>query len=151
MRLPKVFARDKGGGTHAALGSDAIPTTLGPSETRYDAMVEARMAPATAYGVAMKLAVATSYTGAAAPPGDVQGDVYVWEDATARWYRVNDAPVTLSAGRIAYFALPSIADSAPRSADLGRAGPGGIEALLLVSDPGAASVGTYTFALGLAF
>lgn len=153
MRFPKYFLRDKGGGTNPALGGDSAPTTAVPSEGALDNLLESRVVSPSGSGIATRLVVAVGYTGADSTPGNLQGDVYIWEEVTGRWYVANASPVTLPANGVAYFSIPVVTEQPTRSADLlvGRTGTGSVETILVVSDPGSGSDGTYSFALGYVF
>ena len=153
MRFPRTFSRHKntpGSGVPAfgVAGTDVSPPTVGPSEAIASNQMSARLMSGRG-GNGRRLIVLTSYVGAAAPPIDVAGNLYIFEETTAKWYLVNAAPVTIKVGKVTEFDAVSLIDQAPRAADL-TSGPGSVDVALVV-DGTAASDGVYTFAIGFSY
>lgn len=154
MRFPLSFQRQKGvaGSAIPAIGSDAAPTSTAvlqgtPPNAQQDNLLDCKLSDINGWPV-QRIVVAWSCTGA--NPVALNGDLYFWEELTARWYKINDAALSLKPNQLFVFDTFAIATPVINTAGLptGKAQAGGMQVQLVVADPGAAVNGTYTFVLG---
>jgi hypothetical protein len=156
MRFPTLFQRQKGVGGSAllAIGADPAPTSTTilqgtPPNAQQNNVLACKMADLNGWPV-QRIVVAWSCDGAA--PVALNGDLFFWEDRSARWYKINDTALSLKPNQLFVFDTFCICAQAPLQAGLGNpnssANAGSMEIMLVVSDPGAAVNGTYTFVMG---
>jgi|SRR5580700_2262963 hypothetical protein len=153
MRLPTTFQRQKGGTSPPpALGSDAVPTTSPPANGT-DNFLSCRTRDINGWPVQRIVACWTTTAGS---PTALNGSLYLWEKATAHWYLVNATPVSMEPNQLYFFDVAAIAEPPANKANVlgsasnpgSGAGDAVIDALLVVSDPGAQVNGTFTIAMG---
>lgn len=149
MRFPVLFKREKGSAsTDPALGSDAVPTNAEPT-MKNDNVVFCRVRDTNGWPC-HRIAFAWHTTGST--PVALNFDAYLWEDASNRWFKINDAAVSAKPDQLYFFDTATILEQPVSSAGLGSptspATSGGMEVMLVATDPGAAVDGVYTIVAG---
>ena len=138
MRFHDIFMRQVGGAsTDPLLGSDAVPTLL--TDQHNDNVLNSAFSNMNGWAIS-RLAVTYAYTGAGVAL-NLTADVFIWEDVTLKWYKLNAGPLTLKPGFVQFFdciGLPQHHAETPS---------GSLEAYVRVIPAGGDPVGIYTFAL----
>ena len=147
MRFPSAFKRVKPAATgEITLGADVAPNAaLGaPSPPPGPTITNALFCKSigTSAQPCARLAVAYNYQGAGVALA-LPADVWFWDGTTQRYYRIQTGK-TLTVDTITHFEVPALAPPG----DIDKATSGNIDAILVVSDPGAAPNGTYVFGWG---
>lgn len=145
MRFLQTFRRQKGAAsTDPLLGSDAVPTTKAPVQNT-DNLLTAKFRDINGWPVQR---IGVCWTTQAANPVALNGDMYFWEEALQHWIKINDTALSMKPNQIFFFDIMTVSDPTPTTSTLGViASAGSIEVFLVVSDPGTAVNGVYTFAL----
>ena len=155
MRFPVVFSRQKGGAAPPpVLGSDADPTVANPQVQpnnkgqATDCQGSFKIRDINGWPVQR---IAVCWTTTAGAPTPLNADLYVWEQSTAHWYRVNPMTLAMLPNQLYFFDIVSIAESPASGAQLqagaaGAAGP--IDCFLRITDPGGQVAGTFNIAYG---
>lgn len=151
MRMPKSFSRYKtvvpAGGV--VLGTDVVPNGANgadgtaPSPTT-DNLLFMRFANNAGWPL-HRVAVGYNYRGAGVAIA-LPASLYLWDALTQRWYLTTTA--NLTADKIVFFDSVALIDPMASQTDATRPSAGSLEALLIVTDPGAAPSGEHRFALG---
>lgn len=147
MRLPVTFQREKGGtNPPATLGSDAVPTNAAPT-TNNGNVLSCKIRDINGWPVQR---IAVAWWTAAANPIALTGSLYIWDEGMARWFLLNAAPLSMPPNQVSYFDVPAISEppSNAKAILAGIATSNSIDVMLIVTDPGAAVAGTYTFGMG---
>jgi hypothetical protein len=150
MRFPKFFTRQKGGAsTDPALGSDAAPTNIPPSEAASSNLLTCKIRDINGWPVQR---IAVCWTSTAGALVALNGDLYFWEDSLQYWFKVNDVALSLKPNQLFFFDTVTIGEPTPTTKSLTSPGSpaqaGSMEVMLVVTDPGAAVNGVYQVAFG---
>jgi hypothetical protein len=139
MRFHKAFSRQVGGvSSDPVLGSDTVPTTLG--DQAKDNVLNASFNNINGWPSA-RIAVGYGYTGAGVAL-NLTADVFIWDDLTGRWFKLNAAALTLKPGQVQFFDCIGLPQNA-----LGETSTGSLEAFVKVTAAGGDPNGVYTFPL----
>lgn len=153
MNFPMVFCRFVGGAPPGgvALGSDVAPTTLSlPLQADYKRasnVFTARAHNTSGFPV-QRVAIGIAYDGAGVPTS-VPISSYIWDDKTARWYKIQTvSAVTIDINSISWVDVPALLDFPNVSANGGLAPVGALEIAIVAGLPATHPDGCYTFVVG---
>lgn len=135
MRAIKQFTRTKGGTN--TLGSDGAPTT----STELDGNDNVFVAPSMSSWSSGFRALGLLLHG----PSDLNVEVYVFDELTARWY-LTAAASTLKADQVSYFRIPNPTTHSVRLPDGTITKDDYVKCYVRLIDPGAAGAGSYVCA-----
>jgi hypothetical protein len=149
MRFPVLFKRQKGSvSTDPALGSDTPPTNVAAAANA-DNVVFCRIRDVNGWPC-HRIAFAWHTTGAS--PVAINFDAYFWEDRSSRWYKINDASISAKPDQLYFFDTATILEQPTSTASISAASSsataGGMEVMLIATDPGSAVNGVYTIVAG---
>ena len=148
MRFPVHFTRTVTGGG-ALLPAQSAPTAA-PNTATMPNLLTALQATKNGWPV-QRIAVTYKYTGGGGAV-NLSADLYMYEDTTQAWYKMNSAGViTLKPGCVTYVDAITLCESAQTNNDVfgnGSSTPGGLECVVVVIDPGGLANGTYDFCIG---
>jgi hypothetical protein len=133
-----------------ALGADADPTTLSHAEQAayrgFTNVITSRQANTIGFPV-QRVAVGVHYEGAGVPSA-VPVAIFLWDDSTQVWYRVQHASaVTVNINSITFVDTPSLLDF-PSVQGQGLRPVGALELAIVASVPTTHPDGTYTIIAG---
>lgn len=139
MRFWTVFSRWVGPGG-PPLGGD-VPPSGPPSPPQDNLLIGDKSLTYRETGQTHRVAVA--YAGSA----DITADLYIYEEATASWYRISAAPVALPANTITFFDVAVPLSTAERiQGDTTKPG-GELQCVLVPYNPGGLVNGEFKFAM----
>jgi hypothetical protein len=143
MYFPTLFTRRVGGsGSVPLLGSDSAPTAA-PSASM-DNVLFTKFSNINGWPVHRVAVVCT----APAAPVAMPADLYMYEDRTQSWHKINASPVTITPGVVAFFDAVALLDMPNAQSNMAGVQTGSGAYALVVSNPGAEPSGTFTFAMG---
>jgi hypothetical protein len=150
MRFQKMFQREKGASNPPPTLGDTPPTTTPPKASDDNGMsFNAFDASAgwPCHRIAVGLGVVSGGTGLA----QIRADLYVWDELSAHWYKVNQEPKYLVPNQIVFFDIVSLCRQPPTSGDLtsgsNGASGGAIDVRLVTLDDTNVPDGTYVFTM----
>ena len=134
MRFPTKFTR-----TETTLGSDSGPPTTKPGIA--DNIGIYRFKNIDGFP-AQRIVV-----GYGAPAGapTLNATLWMWDDTSEAWYKVNSAPQGMVPDALCYFDTPTL----PDFTDVNHIPPGPLVVALVVDTDPAIVSGTYTFIMGV--
>lgn len=143
MRFKTKFSRWVGGGGTPALGSDSAPTTAVPDPLTQTNLLQS--APEEFQGEPAQR-VAITYHGPALAP-ILPANAYLYEENSARWYKLNSSPISLTAETVTFIDVPVAFEEAARKHGTLTSPGGDISIQLVVADPGGTPNGEYVFTM----
>ena len=148
MRFQQMFFRQIGGSAKPAgatvvpplVGSDVAPTTAPPNAGSSDNLIVSRFQNSFGWPC-HRLVIGYACTAAGGP---LNADLYIWDELSLNWFRVNGAtPLVLTVGNLTFADIVSLLEPPQTGSNNYQSNAGSIEAMLVItSSP--VTAGLYT-------